>query len=468
MRRCIANGTVVTAQGEFRGDVLMEDETILAVGARLSGQADEVVDATGKYVLPGGVDQHTHFGSFGGLSFDTTAAAAVGGTTTIVDFAPQERGDTLAEAVEKHAAQARGRACVDYAFHSMVMDVRPDLPRQLTELPGRGVSAVKVFMAYKGTPYHMGDAQILQTMLAAREVGLTVMVHAEDPDIIAVETRRLLELGRTDPVNHYYARPPMAETEAVRHAVSLAKYADCPLMVMHVTTREAMEAIRAACDEGQNVFGETCTHYLALDTSFLAKPDFQGAKYVCSPPLRPREHCDALWEGIAKGWLTAVSSDHCALEGGFAAKKRGLGDFSKIPNGCPGVQWRMGMLWSQGVAQNRITREKFVELTATAPARNVGLERKGQLAPGFDADVVIYDPDYRGIFTQADSLEGLDYITFEGFPMVGRPERVYLRGQLVAERGRYVGLRGGGKRIFAKPYARAYEGFIPKRDEYLY
>lgn len=465
MKRCIENGTIVTAQGEFQGDVLMEDETILAVGQRLAGQADEVVDAAGKYVLPGGVDQHTHYGSFGGLLFDTTAAAAVGGTTTIVDFAPQERGDTLMEAVEKHAARADGAACVDYAFHSMVMDIQPDLPRQIAQLPGHGVSAVKMFMAYKGTPYYMEDEQIIRAMLAAREVGLTMMVHAENPDIIAVETQRLLERGRTDPVNHYYARPPIAETEATRHAISLAQYADCPLMVMHVTTREAMEAVRQAYDRGQNVFGETCTHYLTLDTSFLAKPDFEGAKYVCAPPLRPREHCDALWEGVAKGWLTAVSSDHCALEGGFATKKKGLGDFSKIPNGCPGVQGRMGMLWSQGVAQNRITRQKFVELTATAPARNVGLERKGQLAPGFDADVVIYDPDYRGVFTQADSLEGPDYTAFEGFPMIGRPEKVYLRGQLVAERGRYVGPKGGGKRVFAKPYARAYEGFCPKRDE---
>lgn len=459
MKVCIANGTIVTAQGEFQGDVMIENETILAVGTRLHEQADEIVDATGKYVLPGGVDQHTHYGSFGGRLFDTTVAAAVGGTTTIVDFAPQERGDTLPEAIEKHAARAMGKACVDYAFHSMVMDVQPDLTQQLAQLPNHGVSTVKMFMAYKGTPYYMEDEQIIRAMLAARKIGLTMMVHAENPDIIAVETQRLLEQGCTDPINHYYARPPLAETEATRHAIALAQYADCPLMVMHVTTREAMEAVRQAYLGGQNVFGETCTHYLTLDTSFLDRPDFEGAKYVCAPPLRPKEHCDALWEGVAKGWLTAVSSDHCALEGGFSTKKKGLGNFSKIPNGCPGVQGRMGMLWSQGVAKNRINRQKFVQLTATSPAQNIGLKRKGQLAPGFDADIVIYDPDYRGVFTQADSLEGVDYSTFEGFPMVGRPEKVFLRGQLVAERGKYVGPLGKGKRIMAAPYAGAYEGY---------
>ena len=462
MKRCIANGTIVTAQGEFPGDVLMENETILAVGGSLSAQADQVVDARGKYVLPGGVDQHTHYGSFGGLLFDTTAAAAVGGTTTIVDFVPQAPGDSLMTAVEKHAGRAEGKACVDYAFHSMVMDVQPDLPAQIARLPEHGVSAVKMFMAYKGTPYFMEDEQLIRAMLAAREVGLTMMVHAENPDIIAVETERLLREGKTDPVNHYYARPPIAETEATRHAISLARFAECPLMVMHVTTREAMEAVRDAYSAGQPVYGETCTHYLTLDTSFLAKPEFEGAKYVCAPPLRPKEHTEALWEAVAKGWLTAVSSDHCAVEGGFAAKKRGLGDFSKIPNGCPGVQSRMVMLWTQGVEQHRISRQKFVELTATAPARNVGLERKGQIAPGFDADIVIYDPDYRGVITQEDSLEGLDYTTFAGFPMAGRPEKVFLRGRLVAENGRYVGPQGGGKRVLAKPYARAYENYTPR------
>ena len=191
-------------------------------------------------------------------------------------------------------------------------------------------------------------------------------------------------------------------------------------------------------------------------------PCFRTKRAAASPPLRPKEHTEALWEAVAKGWLTAVSSDHCAVEGGFAAKKRGLGDFSKIPNGCPGVQSRMVMLWTQGVEQHRISRQKFVELTATAPARNVGLERKGQIAPGFDADIVIYDPDYRGVITQEDSLEGLDYTTFAGFPMAGRPEKVFLRGRLVAENGRYVEPQGGGKRVLAKPYARAYENYTPR------
>ncbi len=468
MKTCIANGTIVTDEAEFVGDILIDGETIAAVGKGLSSLADQVVDATGMFVLPGGVDEHTHYGSFGGLLFDTTAAAAVGGTTTIVDFAPQARGETLADAVEKHARLAKGVCCVDYALHSMVMDAAADLPAQIAQLPRHGVSAVKIFMAYKGTPYYMEDEKLIEAMMAARNTGVTMMVHAENPDIITVETRLLLAEGRTDPINHYFARPPIAEAEGTRHAIRLAKFADCPLMVMHVTVKEAMEAVRDAFDQGQPVFGETCTHYLTLDTSYLAKPNFEGAKYVCSPPLRPKEHGKALWEAVAKGWLTAVSSDHCAVAGGFAAKKRGMGDFSKIPNGCPGVQERMGMLWAQGVMKGRISRQKFVELTATAPARNVGLEKKGQLTPGFDADIVLYDPSYQGTFTAADSLAGLDYIAYEGFPMAGRPDKVFLRGRLIAEKGRYVAPAGLGVRLRAKPYARAYEAFSPHAEEYTF
>ena len=205
------------------------------------------------------------------------------------------------------------------------------------------------------------------------------------------------------------------------------------------------------------MFGETCTHYLVLDTSYLALPDFEGAKYVCAPPLRTKEHQEALWEGIDRGWLNAVSSDHCALAGGFEKKKEGLEDFTKIPNGIPGVQNRISVLWSQGVAKGRISKQRFVDLIASTPAKNAGLVNKGQIAPGFDADLVIYDPDYHGIITQKDNLEGIDYETFEGFEITGRPEQVYLRGMLVAENGRFIGSRGCGHRIFAKPYAAAYK-----------
>lgn len=468
--KLLKNGTVLTAEAEYRGDILIDGETIRAVGTGLDRLADEVIDAAGKYIFPGGVDEHTHFGSFGGRLFETTVAAAVGGTTTIVDFAPQERGDSLGAAVEKHAARALGVSCVDFGFHSMVMDMGPDTVGQLEVLRRHGVSCVKMFMAYKGTPFYMEDDSILNVMAESRRHGITMMVHAEDPDMISFYTERLKAGGHLEPVNHSYARPPITEEEAVRHAIAMARVADVPLFIVHVSTKGGMEAVRDAYAGGQSVYGETCTHYLVLDTSFLEKPDFEGAKYVCAPPLRPREHLEALWEGIGRGWLNAVSSDHCALVGGFEKKKEGLFDFTKIPNGVPGVQSRVSMLWSQGVAKGRITKQRFVDLIATAPAKNSGLVGKGQIAPGFDADLVVYDPDYRGAFTQKGNLEGVGYHAFEGFEMVGRPELVFLRGEVVAEKGRFTGRRGGGRRLFARPYAAAYGHFKPRvmQCPYLY
>lgn len=455
----IKQGTVLTAETEFVGDILIDGEKIKEVGEHIEAPDALVVDASGRYVFPGGVDEHTHFGSFGGKLFETTAAAAVGGTTTFVDFAPQDPGDSLTEAVEKHAGKAKGVSSVDYAFHLMVMDLQKDTFEQIKELPEHGVSSLKMFMAYKGTPFFMDDEAILRAMFETKKYGITMMVHAENADMITVLTEQLRNAGRMEPVNHYYSRPPISETEATRHAIQLAKCADSPLFVVHVSTKGAMEAIRDAFLQGQSVYGETCTHYLTLDTSYLAKENFEGAKYVCAPPLRPTEHLNALWEAVAKGWLGAVSSDHCALTGGFETKKKGMGDFSKIPNGAPGIQSRISMLWTQGVAAGKISRQKFVDLAATTPARNIGLKEKGQLAPGFDADLVIFDPDYRGTITVADSLEGIDYTTFEGFPMIGRPEKVFLRGSLIAENGTYLGCKGDGRRLYAQPYALPFQHY---------
>lgn len=460
-RKLIKNGMILTAESEYRADILIDGETIGAVGKNLDAPVDEVIDASDRYVFPGGVDEHTHFGSFGGRLFETTEAAAVGGTTTIVDFAPQEKGDSLGTAIRKHAAKAAGVACVDYGFHSMVMDMQPDTVSQLEELLQQGVSCVKMFMAYKGTPFYMEDDAILKMMSGSRRLGITMMVHAENPDMIAFYTERLKAEGRYEPICHSYSRPPVTEEEAVRHAIVMARAADVPLFIVHVSTKGAMEAIRAAYGGGQSVYGETCTHYLVLDTSYLGKPDFEGAKYVCAPPLRTKEHLEALWEGIDRGWLNAVSSDHCALTGGFEKKKEGLLDFTKIPNGVPGVQNRIAMLWSQGVAKGRISRQRFVDLIATAPAKNSGLVTKGQITPGFDADLVIYDPDYRGVITQKDNLEGIGYQAFEGFEMVGRPETVLLRGKVIAEKGRFTGSKGCGQRLYARPYAAAYDHYRP-------
>ncbi|EEG72780.1 dihydropyrimidinase [[Clostridium] hylemonae DSM 15053] len=460
MRTLIRNGTVVTSVNEYEADIYIEDGIIKEIGKNISRDAEEIIHAEGKLIFPGGVDEHVHYGSFGGRLFETTDAAAAGGTTTIVDFAPQEKGVPLIDAIKKQAAKAQGTACVDFAFHGIIMDPKESVFEEIAQLPEVGVSTLKLFMAYKGTDFYSDDESILKAMMKARECGVTMMVHAENADIINVLQKKYLAEGHTEPVYHYYSRPPVAEEEATKRAIALARTADCPLYVVHVSVKEAMEAIREAYTQGYPVFGETCTHYLTLTTEYLAKPDFEGAKYVCAPPLRPQKHVDALWEAVQKGWLQAVGSDHCALEGGFETKKRGLGDFTKIPNGCPGVQDRLAMLWTEGVCKGRITRQKFIELFATMPAKVVGLyPQKGEIAAGSDADLVIFDPDYEGVIRNEDSLHGIDYSPFEGFPVKGRPEQVYLRGKKIAENGRFIGPKGEGKWQKCRPYAMCYDYF---------
>lgn len=458
MKTIIKNGKIVTSVNEYQADIYIEDGTIREIGRDLKVQADESIDAAGRLIFPGGVDEHVHYGSFGGRLFETTDAAAVGGTTTIVDFAPQDKGVPLIEAIRRQAAKAEGTACVDYAFHGIIMDPQDSVFEEIPRLPEVGVASLKLFMAYKGTDFYSDDESILKAMMIAKHHGITMMVHAENADIINVLQKKYLDEGHTEPVYHYYSRPPIAEEEATKRAIALAKTADCPLYVVHVSVKEAMEAIREAYTDGWPIFGETCTHYLTLTTEYLAKPDFEGAKYVCAPPLRPQKHVDALWEAVQKGWLMAVGSDHCALEGGYETKKKGIGDFTKIPNGCPGVQDRLAMLWTEGVCKGKITRQKFVELFATMPAKVVGLyPQKGEIAVGSDADLVIFDPEYEGTITNADSLHGIDYSPFEGFKINGRPEQVFLRGRRIAQNGAFIGEKGKGKWQKCKPYAMCYD-----------
>lgn len=461
MSLLLKNGTILSTVGAFQGDIYVEDDTITTVGQRLDMTADEVVDATGKYVFPGGVDEHVHYGSFGGLLFDTSHAAAVGGTTTIVDFAPQDQGVPLIEAIERQAAKARDTASVDYAFHGIIMDPKESVFDEIRHLPEIGVATLKLFMAYKGSSFYCDDEAIFKAMQIGKRYGITMMVHAENGDVINVLQRQLVAAGKTDPIYHYFSRPPLVETEATHRAIALAELAESPLFVVHVSAKGAMEAIRDASMRGLPVYGETCTHYLTLTVDNLAKTGtdgFEGAKYICSPALRPQEHLDAMWQGVSRGWLTAVGSDHCANDGGYeGAKKKGLGDFSKVPNGAPGVQDRLAMLWTQGVETGKITKETFVSLFATAPARVVGLPNKGRLDVGCDADIVVYDPTYRGVISNATSLHGTDYCCYEGYPMKGIAERVYLRGKLVAQSGVFVGERGKGQRQRCKPYGLCFD-----------
>ena len=312
-------------------------------------------------------------------------------------------------------------------------------------------------MAYKGHPYHCDDDSVFKALQASKENGVTIMVHAENADVIDVLQKQLLSEGKTGPYYHAVSRPPLVEIEATQRAINLAAMAGAPLFVVHVTCKESMEAIRDAYIKGIPVFGETCTHYLVLDTANLAKPDFEGAKYVCSPALRSETHRQALWEAVKKGWLKCVSSDHCGFDW-KEQKHLGKDDFTVIPNGAPGLENRLAVLWTYGVEKGRISRQKFVELFATAPAKINGLfPRKGHICVGADADIVVFDPDFKGVMSVKNSLQGVDYCTYEGMEQIGRVEKVFLRGKLTVDDGEFIGRLGQGEFIKGQPFGLAYQ-----------
>lgn len=464
----IKNGTIISATSEYVADILVDDEIIQKVGLNLPEEEHDVVDATGKYVFPGGVDEHVHMGPFDSKSFETSHAALVGGTTTIVDFAPQFPGMTLVESMKKHAEEnAQGVAACDYSFHTMVMDTDPELlMRSIPELADNGIANLKFFMAYKGSPFYANDALILRGMFEAKKHGITLMLHAENSDMIEVLAEFYKERGCIDPIGHSLSRPPIVEDEATFRGIQLAKLADVPLMIVHVTTKGAMRHIKQAREEGYSIYGETCAHYLTLDESNFLKPNFEGAKYVCAPALRTKDHLDALWDAVDQGYLKAISSDNAAVIGGFEAKKKGKDDFTKIPNGCPSMQNRMYMIWTQGVEKNRITRQKFVEVMCTNPAKISGLyPKKGAILPGSDADIVIFNPHNKGTIRWENSFEGSDYSPFEGIDRIGICEKVFLRGKLVAQDGNFVGKMGYGNYVPQKAYALPYERYLPREDD---
>jgi len=458
----IKNGTIITAVDEYKADILIEKGKIKAIGVGLNDEVDQVIDANGKYVMPGGVDQHTHFDfSFGTATvfgWEGSNAALVGGTTTVVDFVNQKIGWSVRDSVDAYVeAKVEGKAMCDYSFHGVVFDPNDALFEEIPKLPEIGVPSIKLFMAYKGHPYHCDDDAVFRALQASKEAGVTIMVHAENADVIDVLQKQLVAEGKTDPIYHAVSRPPLVEAEATQRAIYLAMMADAPIFVVHVTCIEAMEAIRDAYIKGTPAFGETCSHYLVLDTENLAKPDFEGAKYVCSPALRSKEHREAMWQAIKKGWLKCVSSDHCS----FSWKEHkilGKDSFVNIPNGAPGLQDRLAIMWTYGVEKGKISRQKFVELFATAPAKINGLfPRKGTLAIGSDADVVVFDPNWKGIISNKTSLHGVDYSSYEGMEQIGRAEKVLLRGELTVDNGKFIGKAGQGQFVPGEPFGLAYQ-----------
>jgi dihydropyrimidinase len=437
----IKGGRVVTATDDYVGDVFVDGERISLLGEDLDVAADTTIDASGKLVLPGLVDPHTHLDMpFGGTTTiddvqSGQTAAAFGGTTCHVDFVIQPQGATFAAALDEWRAKANGKQVIDMGYHMAITDLKDGGSlEELATLPEQGVTSYKLFMAYKGA-LMVDDETLFKSMEVAASSGALVMVHAENGDAIDVLVKQALAAGNTAPHFHALTRPPETEGEATNRAIQLARVAGCPLYVVHVSCRESVEPIALAREKGWDVWGETCTQYFFVDYTFLERPDFEGAKYVYTPPPRAKENQDVLWNAVRTDILSAISTDHCAFlwDG---QKTMGRDDFSKIPNGGPGLENRLHMIHHFGVGESRITLNRMVELLSTNPAKLFGLyPRKGTIAPGSDADLVIFDPAKAKTITAAGQHSKTDYNLYEGTEVRGDVDTVLIRGTVVVDDG---------------------------------
>jgi len=446
----IRNGTVVTARDTAPADVLIEDGRIREVRPGISAGEATVIDATGMCVMPGGIDVHTHLDMpFGGTTsaddFETgTRAAAFGGTTSIVDFAIQGRGTRMRDALDTWWRKAEGRACVDYGLHMIVTDLAHSGMEDMDEMVCEGVASFKLFMAYPNV-LMVDDATIFKALSRTARNGSLICMHAENGSVIDAIIARALAEGKTAPVYHALTRPPRAESEAVHRAIAMAEIAGAPVYIVHLSSEDALNEVREARDRGVPAFAETCPQYLLLSIDELERPNFEGAKYVFTPPLRPKEHQPRLWEGLKHDHLQVVSTDHCPFC--FADQKTlGKDDFTKIPNGGPGIENRLQLIYHHGVNAGKISLNRFVEITSTTPARLFGMyPQKGEIAPGSDADIVIWDPQARHTISAATHHMRVDYSMFEGFEVVGNARTVLSRGEVIVDGGKFLGKPGRGQ-----------------------
>jgi len=449
MKTLIKSGRVVTAVDDYRADILIEDGTVSLIGKEINIEADKAIDASGKLVIPGGIDPHTHMelpfgGTFASDDFFTgTRAAAFGGTTTIIDFAVQTKGESMTSGVDAWHKKAEGKTCIDYGFHLITTEFQDGDEKEMYKLMDEGITSFKLFMAYPGV-FLADDATIFRAMSAAGERGGLICMHAENGIVINEIIKRFLKDGRTAPKYHALTRPTIAEAEGVHRAIAIAEMAESPVYIVHLSCTDALNQVRQARDRGIPAFAETCPQYL-----FHSIEDYgdgwDGAKYVMTPPLREKHNQDELWKGLKMDDLQVISTDHCP----FCMKEQkelGKDDFSKIPNGAPGVENRMSLIYNGGVVENRISLNRFVELTSTAAAKMFGLfPKKGTIAVGSDADIVIFDPEKEHTFGVDTEHMNVDYSSYEGWKVKGRVETVLSRGRVVIENGEHKGKQGDGQ-----------------------
>ena len=452
----IKGGRVITASRDTVEDILIENALIARVGDLGDFPADRIVDATGKLVIPGGIDPHTHMDTPAGNTlisddfYTGTVAAAVGGTTTIIDFPIQQKGDDPRASLEEWFGKSEGRAAVDWAFHQIITDLPESYLPSLGALIEEGISSFKLFMAYPNA-WMLDDGAIFRALQWTADHGGLIMLHCENGPAIEVLIQQAIAAGHTEPRFHSITRPSIAEGEATSRAIALAEIAQVPVYVVHLSAAEALQAVGQGRERGLPVYAETCPQYLLLSDDMLASPGFQGAKYVCSPPLRSPSHHERLWEGLAAGDLQLVATDHAPFHY-KEQKEMGRGDFTKIPNGMPGVEWRVSLLYHFGVRENRISHNRWVEITSTNAARLFGLyPQKGEIAPGSDADLVIFDPNRQQTLSAETQMTNCDYNPYEGWVLQGAAETVLLRGEPVVRDGKFVGRAGTGRFIKRRP-----------------
>lgn len=465
MKKIIKNGKIITSSDSYEADILIENGKVVQIGRQLEEAGAQVVDATGKLILPGMIDEHTHIESpFGGTVTapwkTESVAAAIGGTTTVVDFALQPKGKKLMDGIDRWKQRAEGSSAIDYGFHIGVTDLRDDVIKEIPTIVKEGIPTLKVFMAYKDD-LMIDDATMYKTLAAAKDEGALVMVHCENGDLINLLQKQCIENNQTDPFYHAVSRPIEVETEATYRAISIAEIVGAPLFIVHVSGDEPAEVIRAAKAKGLPIYAETCPHYLLLTIDELQKSNFEGGKYVCSPPLREQRHIDALWNALKDGTLEAIGSDHCAFN--FKGQKElGKEDFRKIPNGGNGIEHRLTLLHTYGVLEGKLSLNKMVDLLSTAPAKVMGLfPEKGTIAVGSDADIVLFDPNKEQTISQTTSHQGLDYDMFEGFKTKGAPTDVFLRGKQIVSNGKFVGKLGDGQFVRRTPFGYCYDTIKP-------